>query len=152
MLRRGEVDLGIVRDAEPESGLASATLATERFVAVLPRQHPLAGRARIDAGALRDEPFVFYPRAAGPLAHERNLAPCADAGYEPRIVQEATNWLTAFHLVSAGVGVTLAPASAADVHPAGVVGVPLISPARSEVQLVTRAGDDRPVVRNFAAA
>jgi DNA-binding transcriptional LysR family regulator len=151
-LLRGEVDLGIVRDAEPAPGLDTATLATEGYVAVLPAGHPHARRRRLDAAVLRDEPFVLYPRTAGELAHRRNLQPCADAGYEPDIVQEATNWVTVFHLVSAGVGVTIAPASAADIRPVTVVSVPLASPARSEVQLVTRAGDDRAVVRNFAAA
>jgi DNA-binding transcriptional LysR family regulator len=151
-LLRGEVDLGIVRDAEPGTDLTSATLATEGFVAVLPLGHPQAGARRLDAGTLRDEPFVLYPRSAGELAHRRNLQPCADAGYEPRIVQEATNWVTVFHLVSAGVGVTIAPASAAGIRPATVVSVPLASAARSDVQLVTRAGDDRAVVRNFAAS
>ena len=57
--------------------------------------------------------------------------------------------MTVFHLVSAGVGVTIAPASAADIRPASVVSVPLASAARSQVQLVTRTGDDRAVVRNF---
>jgi DNA-binding transcriptional LysR family regulator len=151
-LLRGEVDLGIVRDAEPGTDLTSATLATEGFVAVLPLGHPQAGARRLDAGTLRDEPFVLYPRSAGELAHRRNLQPCADAGYEPRIVQEATNWVTVFHLVSAGVGVTIAPASAAGIRPATVVSVPLASAARSDVQLVTRAGDDRAVVRNFAGS
>jgi DNA-binding transcriptional LysR family regulator len=151
-LQRGEVDVGIVRDAEPSAGLATATLATEGFVAVLGAHHPRAGARRLDAGVLRDEPFVLYPRSAGELAHRRNLQPCTDAGYEPRIVQEATNWVTVFHLVSAGVGVTIAPASAADIRPATVVSVPLASAARSEVQLVTRAGDGRAVVRNFAAS
>ncbi|HEX4690784.1 MAG TPA: LysR substrate-binding domain-containing protein, partial [Solirubrobacteraceae bacterium] len=67
-------------------------------------------------------------------------------------VQEATSWVTVFHLVSVGVGVTIAPASAADIRPASVVPVPLTSTARSEVQLVTRAGDDRAVVRNFTGS
>jgi DNA-binding transcriptional LysR family regulator len=35
-LMRNEVDLGIVRDAEPSPDLRRVTLATERFVAVLP--------------------------------------------------------------------------------------------------------------------
>lgn len=151
LLARGEIDLGIVRDAEPVQGLESIVLAREPYVAVLPREHVHAGRRGLRAAALRDEPFVLYPRAAGVLALERNLAPCREAGYEPRVVQEATNWLTAFHLVSAGVGVTIAPASAAAIRPAGVVGIPLAGPSRSEVQLVTRTGDDRAVVRNFAA-
>src|SRR3954451_5812575 len=38
-LERGEVDVGIARDAEPSPGLTAATLATEGFVAVLPREH-----------------------------------------------------------------------------------------------------------------
>jgi DNA-binding transcriptional LysR family regulator len=145
----GEADVGIVRDAEPVPELTATTLATEGFVAVVAATHRLAARRRLDAKALRDEPFVFYPRGAGELAYRRNLQPCADAGYEPRIVQEATNWVTAFHLVGAGVGVTIAPASAAEIRPATVVSVPLATAARTEVGLVTRAGDDRPVVRNF---
>jgi DNA-binding transcriptional LysR family regulator len=151
-LVRGEVDLGVVRDGEPAPGLRAATLATEGFVAVLPRAHRHAGRRRLGAAALRDEPFVLYPRAAGPLAHRRNLQPCADAGYAPRIVQEATNWVTVFHLVGVGAGVTIAPASAAEIRPATVAAIPLTGTARSEVQLVTREGDDRAVIRNFAAA
>jgi DNA-binding transcriptional LysR family regulator len=151
-LARGEVDLGIVRDAEPAPGLSAATLATEGFVAVLPRAHRHAGRRRLEARALREEPFVLYPRSAGELAYRRNVQPCADAGYEPRVVQEATNWVTVFHLVGVGVGVTIAPASAAEIRPATVAAIPLTGPARSEVQLITREGDDRAVIRNFADA
>ena len=150
-LMQGEVDLGIVRDAEPRDDLTIAILATESFVAVLPRHHAHAGKKRLGANALRNEPFVFYPRTAGELAYRRNLQPCVDAGYEPRIVQEATNWVTAFHLVGAGVGVSVAPASAAEIRPATVVTIPLAGPCRSEVQLVTRVHDDRAVIRNFAA-
>jgi DNA-binding transcriptional LysR family regulator len=95
--------------------------------------------------------FVFYPRTAGELAYRRNLQPCLDAGYEPRIVQEASNWPTVFDLVGAGVGITVAPARAAEIRPKTVASIPLTSPARSEVQLVTRIHDDRAVIRNFAA-
>jgi DNA-binding transcriptional LysR family regulator len=93
---------------------------------------------------------VFFPRTAGELAYRRNLQPCVDAGFEPRIVQEASNWVTIFHLVGAGVGVTVAPASAAAIRPDTVASIPLDSAARSEVQFVTRTDDDRSVVRNFA--
>jgi DNA-binding transcriptional LysR family regulator len=150
-LLRSEIDLGIVRDAEPSADLTNVTLATEGFVAVLPRHHANASKRTLGAEALRDEPFVLYPRTAGELAYRRNLQPCVDAGYEPRIVQEATNWVTVFHLVGAGVGITVAPASAAEIRPSTVASIPLTGPARSEVQLVTRAHDDRTVIRNFAA-
>jgi DNA-binding transcriptional LysR family regulator len=150
-LMRSEIDLAIVRDAEPSAEVTTVTLATESFVAVLPRHHAHANKKRLSAKALRDEPFVLYPRTAGGLAYRRNLQPCVDAGYEPRIVQEATNWVTVFHLVGVGVGVTVAPASAAEICPPTVTSIPLTGRARSEVQLVTRAHDDRAVIRNFAA-
>jgi DNA-binding transcriptional LysR family regulator len=150
-LGRSDVDLGIVRDGERTADVISVTLATEGFVAVLPRSHPHARSKRLNAKILRDEPFVFYPRSAGELAYRRNLQPCLDAGYEPRIVQEATNWVTVFHLVGAGVGVTVAPASAAEIRPGTVASIPLTGPGRSEVQLVTRAHDDRAVILNFTA-
>jgi DNA-binding transcriptional LysR family regulator len=150
-LLRSEIDLGIVRDAAPHAELSNMTLATEGFVAVLPRHHAHAAKRRLDARALKDERFVFYPRTAGELAHRRNLQACLDAGFEPRIVQEASNWVTIFHLVGAGVGITVAPASAAEIRPATVVSIPLAGPARSEVQLVTRIHDDRAVIHNFAA-
>ncbi|MHB8690298.1 MAG: LysR substrate-binding domain-containing protein [Solirubrobacteraceae bacterium] len=150
-LIRSEIDLGIVRDAEPHPELTNMTLATEGFVVVLPRHHAAARRKRLTAHALSDERFVFYPRTAGELAYRRNLQPCVDAGFEPQIVQEASNWVTVFHLVGAGVGVTIAPASAAEIRPSTVVSIPLASSARSQVQLVTRLHDDRPVVHNFGA-
>jgi DNA-binding transcriptional LysR family regulator len=149
-LLRNEIDLGIVRDAEPHPELSNITLATEGFVAVLPRDRTQAGKQRLSARVLRDERFVFYPRAAGELAYRRNLQPCLDAGFEPRIVQEASNWVTIFHLVGVGVGITIAPASAAEIRPNTVASIALTSPARSAVQLVTRTHDDRAVIHNFA--
>jgi DNA-binding transcriptional LysR family regulator len=145
------IDMGVVRDAEQQPGVVVETLATEPFVAVLPATHPHAADERVAAGALRDDPFVFYPRRAGELAYQRNLQACFDAGYEPRIVQEATHWLTVFHLVGAGIGITIAPASAADIAPPTVRPVPLAGgSARSEVQLIVRERDDRAMVANFA--
>jgi DNA-binding transcriptional LysR family regulator len=93
---------------------------------------------------------VLYPRTAGELAYRRNLQPCLDAGYEARIIQQATNWVTIFHLVGAGVGITVAPKSAASIRPESLVSIPLTGPARSEVQLVTRREDDRAIIHNFA--
>ena len=99
---------------------------------------------------LRDEPFVFYPRTAGEQAYLRNLAPCRVAGYEPRVVQEGTSWVTLLHLVGAGLGVTIAPRSATVNAPAEVRVLELReSPSASEVQIIRRAGDTRAIIENF---
>jgi DNA-binding transcriptional LysR family regulator len=148
-----EIDMGIVRDIEDDPALEVATLSTERFVAVLPVGHPQAGGAEIDAAVLRDDPFVFYPRTAGARAFARNLEPCRNAGYEPHVVQEASNWVTLLHLVGAGLGVTIAPQSATIGAPASVRVLELVdAPARSDVQLIRRSGDARAVLDNFLRA
>jgi DNA-binding transcriptional LysR family regulator len=152
-VRAGEVDLGIVRDVLPDPSLEITTYETEGFVAVLPAGHPLAGRRTIDAAMLRDEPFMFYPRAAGEEAYRRNLAPCTDAGYEPRVVQEGTSWVVLLHLVAAGLGVTIAPRSATINAPEAVRVLELEHASSvSELQLVRRAGDARTILANFAGA
>ena len=145
-----EIDMGVVRDSEPHPAITLTSLATEPFVAVVPNDHPAAGLTILEAGMLRDDDFVFYPRAAGERAYLRNLEPCRQAGYEPRVVQEASSWVTILHLVGAGLGVSIAPASAALNLPAGVRTVPLagVHP-RSEVQLVQRANDARAIITNF---
>jgi len=145
-----EIDMGVVRDSEPDPALTTTALATEPFVAVVPVEHPAAGQTVLDAGLLRDDPFVFYPRAAGERAYLRNLEPCRQAGYEPRVVQEASSWVTILHLIGAGLGVSIAPASATLTVPAGVRIIPLAGThPRSEVQLVRRADDTRAVLTNF---
>lgn len=146
------LDVAFVRDAEPQATLKATTLFTEDFVAVVPLSHPDAGKRVIQASALRDDPFVFYPRSAGALAVRRNLQPCHDVGYEPRVVQEASNWATIVHLVGAGLGVTIAPRSASVSAPANVHVARLDTSATSDVQLISRLADTRPVVRNFLAS
>jgi DNA-binding transcriptional LysR family regulator len=151
-LLAGEIDMGVVRDSEPHPALSTTTLATEPFVAVLPVDHPAVGAATLEAGRLREDPFVFYPRSAGERAYLRNLDACRTARFEPRIVQEASSWVTILHLVEAGLGVSIAPASATVTTPAGVRAIPLAGEhPRSEVQLVQRADDNRAILANFLA-
>ncbi|GAA2184498.1 LysR substrate-binding domain-containing protein [Micromonospora lupini] len=152
-LLNGEVDLGVVRDADDHDDLVGTTFATESFVAVLPADHPHAGDLAIDAAVLRDDPFVFFPRVAGERAYQRNLRPCLEAGYTPKIVQDATSWATVAHLVAAGLGVTIAPASISAVVPASVGVVPLTgTEAATEVQILRRRQDDRITSTGFEAA
>lgn len=151
-LLNGEVDLGVVRDADDDD-LVGVTFATESFVAVLPADHPHAGDRAISAAVLRDDPFVFFPRVAGERAYQRNLRPCLEAGYTPRIVQDATSWATVAHLVAAGLGVTIAPASVSAVVPASVGVLPLTdTEATTEVRILRRRDDGRITSTGFGTA
>ncbi|MDM7884281.1 LysR substrate-binding domain-containing protein [Curtobacterium sp. RHCKG23] len=150
---RGELDLAVLRDPDPDPAVRFLPFRTERFVAAVPRGHRLADRAAIRGTELVDDPFVFFPAVAGAVATERNLAPVVDDGRRPEVVQEATTWATVLHLVGAGLGVTIAPESATLAAPDSVVLLPLQDdPHRSELVWAVRADDDREILRNFIAA
>lgn len=150
---RGDLDLAIVRDPETLDGVGLTPFHTERFVAAVPATHELATRGSIRGSELAGDPFVFFPPGAGSLATQRNLAPVVTDGRVPEVVQEATNWTTLLHLVAAGMGVTVAPASAVRAAPAGVTTLELDdTDARSTLAWASRAGDDRPVLKNFIEA
>ena len=150
---RGELDLAVVRDPDPDDAVRFLPFRSEPFVAAVPRGHPLAGRASIRGPELLDDPFVFFPPAAGTVATERNLAPVTAGARRPTVVQEATTWATVLHLVGAGLGVTVAPESATLAAPDTVVLLPLEGDEhRSELCWAVRADDDREILRNFIAA
>lgn len=108
-LAGGLIDVGLMRDADPNEDLQLETVSTEPFIAVLPKAHALARRLSVPVKLLKDEPFVFFPRSAGNYAWENTVKLCEEQGFQPNVVQEAPQWLTILKLVGAGLGVTIAP-------------------------------------------
>ncbi|GAA4572422.1 LysR family transcriptional regulator [Planotetraspora kaengkrachanensis] len=147
------IDVGLLREPPNEPGLATETIMSEKFVAVLPAAHPLAGRRAVSVAALVDEPFVLLPRDAGPALHDQILGLCRDAGFEPRLGQRAVEWQTVSALVEAGFGVSLAPASIRRIRLKGVA-YRRIEPdaARTAVAMTWRRDDPDPLVARFLAA
>jgi len=146
----GAVDVGFLRDGGALPGLESETLFSEPFVAVLPANHSLAHRKTISAVALRNEPFVFFPQMAGPVAFSKTVSLCEAHGFRPRIVQEAPQWLTVLRLVGAGLGVSIAPACVQKIAAPDAVCVRLRSArVRSDIELAWRANEDRAIVTTF---
>lgn len=56
----GEMDLGVVACPERRRSIEVIPLTEEELVAVLPTEHPLAGKARIRPSELNGEPFVAF--------------------------------------------------------------------------------------------
>jgi DNA-binding transcriptional LysR family regulator len=111
-LAEGSIDVAFVREAiDAGDGLECEEVAREEFVAVLPPAHPHAARSLVPLRTLKDEPFVHFPREVAPALHDQIEGMCQRAGFRPRVVQEAREWLTIVGLVEAGLGVSLVPAS-----------------------------------------
>ena len=124
-LRSGEIDVGFLRETRPGPPLASQVIFEEPVVAVLPASHALAARKSLAPGALRGEPFLFFPRRLGPAFYDKLISFCSQAGFVPDVVQEATQWQSVVCLVEAGMGVSLAPGCVQRFRWAGVAYRPL---------------------------
>jgi DNA-binding transcriptional LysR family regulator len=151
-LRDGTVDVALARDAGTAEDLHVERAFIEPLMAVVPRKHRLANRRTIPIAALRDEPFVFFPRAAGSYAWENTIRLCEQQGFRPNIVQEAPQWLTVVRLVGAGLGVTIFPESVQKIASAEVV-CRKLSPSggSTSIDLVYRLEQTSPLINAFCS-
>ena len=123
-LRSGEVDLALVYHHESTPGLLPPELhlihlLDDRYDAILPAGHALAGRRRLTVADLAGEPWVASTSVCG--CRKITESVCREAGFEPRVAFEADETMAAQALVAAGVGVTIMPQLAlTTLHP-GVV-------------------------------
>jgi DNA-binding transcriptional LysR family regulator len=152
-LVQGEIDVGMVLPPVAESRLRYRPLVYDRLMVAL----PATARARLPRGplplaALAGQPFILFPRKAGPGLYDLIIGACQRASFSPRVEQEAIQMQTIVSLVAAGMGVALVPASLQHLRRTGVEYRPLKDKtARVEIGLAWRASDESPAVRAFVA-
>ncbi len=110
-LRSGDLDIGFVREPEPDPEIESIAVKTETLMIVVDAAHRLAGKKRVAVADLAAEPFVLFPREIAPGLYDQVTKICRDAGFTPRVVQTSRELYTTMSLVEAGVGVSILPAS-----------------------------------------
>ncbi|HUB03915.1 MAG TPA: LysR substrate-binding domain-containing protein [Solirubrobacteraceae bacterium] len=148
-LRRGDVDLAIVRSLFDESEMVESTLRREPSVLAMAPDHPLAGTGSVTLSDLDDLPMVALQRDLAPKAYDAVTANAAELGVRLRIVQQTRSPSEALALASAGIGVYRLPSSAAAPHP-GVV-YREIEEAPSRLVLVRRPEPPPPAVAAVVA-
>jgi DNA-binding transcriptional LysR family regulator len=152
-IRQGAVDVGFLRDAGPTDGLVVESLLEEKYVVALPETHPLANRSKIPLERLKGESLVLFPRELGPLAWDKTIALCETAGFRPKIVQEAPEWLTVLRLVSSGLGFSISPACVATINATGAICRPLAKcPILTNIELARRSDYLTPIMEMFLTA
>jgi len=117
-LLTGQLHVAFLRKpVETPSGVTFEQLLDEPMVAVLPIGHRLLAatkkksRPTIALKALEREEFILVRRPGAPGMYADFLAACRRHGFEPIVAREVPRMLTGIHMVAAGLGVTLVPAS-----------------------------------------
>jgi len=125
-LVEGSIDIGLVRLPIAHTELESLPLIHEQLVVVTSGSLPYSPRQGL--AALRNQPFVLFPRSTPATLHDHVLGLCRRAGFSPTVVQEASELFTILNLVRAGLGVSLVPSAARRMGVPGVrfyrLGVP----------------------------
>ena len=148
---RGTIDVGVLREPVESDECACETVFTESFVVALPSGHALADRGHVALAALADSPLVHFPRDVAPALYDRVLAMCAAAGFSPRIVQEAREWLTIVGLVDAGLGAAIVPASFRSLGWGAVRYASVDGSVDTPVVVAWRKSTPSPLVAHFVA-
>jgi len=147
-----KLQIGMIRPLELPAELDAVELLSEPLVALLHAGHPLAGEqdGGLALAELADQPFVFFPRSYGTGLYGQLFSLARQAGFTPRITQEAHEALTIIGLVAAGLGVSVLPASFRRIRIDGVVFRTLTdADATTAVWLVKRRQERSPLAQAF---
>ena len=153
-VRNERIDAAFIRTAiAHREGLVITLLLQEAMMLALPRGHALARRKSkaLPLAALAGETFIVYRRRSGPGLYDAILAACHDAGFSPRIGQEAPRIVSTLNLVAAGLGISLVPESLQLMRMHGVIFRPLAGAVqpKAPLYLAARRGESSAVVRKF---
>jgi LysR family hydrogen peroxide-inducible transcriptional activator len=134
-LRAHELDAALLATELDGPDLVSQTLFDEPFLAALPPEHPLAGRASVAEAELARDILVL---ADGHCLRDQALAACGHNGALGGALR-ASSLSTLLNMVAAGYGTTLIPGLAAGAaQDAGIVLRPLAADAGRTVGRTVR--------------
>lgn len=119
-LAQGMLDVGFLHPPIAVEGLTLASLPSERYVAAMTSDDPLAVD-HIQIGDLAERNLVLVGRAVGPHLYDRIVSTCRRAGFEPRIRQKVMTSNAVLALIAAGQGIGLVIEGFRGAAPEGVV-------------------------------
>lgn len=105
-LKTGQCEMIFARTFDfYDDSIEKIDMETDKFVAVLPKSHPLAQAKQLDLKKLKDERFLIL----GPSTnmYEQVLKLCHQAGFEPKITYEGTRVDLIMQMVQNNLGISL---------------------------------------------
>ena len=127
-LRNQKLDLGFfhlhnlhIINNDNDHVLTSIPVLQESLVIVLPENHRFARRTSISLAALANDQFILPPNNLLYNLREQINDLCLDAGFQPKVKQEAAWISTVLSLVAGGMGISLLPANVQNLQRHGVI-------------------------------
>jgi DNA-binding transcriptional LysR family regulator len=132
------------------SDLKVMPLTQEALVVVLPKNHPLASQPKISFSDLIDEEFVIPLSQVVLGLSEQIYYFCSQAGFVPKVAQEAVFMVTILGLVSAEIGISILPSSVQNLQRSGIVYRPIQEQTTAaQLAVIWRQNSSSAVLQNF---
>lgn len=150
-LHEGDVDVAFVRPPFRDDGLSMVTVLAEERFAVLPADHPLAGRDHVRPEDIVDEPWIWV-EGADPLARAFWSLEEHRGGRPLQTGTRVNSFEEAFGAVAAGLAITCQAESAVRAVGAGFPQlrfVPLRGVRPTHVAVAWRTENETELARDF---
>ena len=137
-ITEGIVDCGFIGLPATYPNLNVRFLQRDAFVAVVPKDHPLASRSSISLHELADQPFIRLEEG-----NDNEIAALfAESGIQPKVCFTAWDNQTVLAMVSKGLGVSVLTELILMDEPYDVVAVPLSPASYRDLALASRKDGD----------
>lgn len=150
-LEARKIDLGFVGLPPPASAGAVQweSIAQHRTVVVLPAKHPLARRRQVSLGDLETSFFVGMSEKTHPGFRDWLNRTCRQAGFTPRVLQDAELEPALMTFIAEGLGVTLAREHLKKLPHPGVAFRPLAPPLKSDYCIAWNRSNDSRALQQY---
>jgi DNA-binding transcriptional LysR family regulator len=133
------------------AGIANEKVRSEPLVVALNATDPLCAQALVSLKQIANRPMVIFASGPRPNLMDMVFGLCLEKGFQPDISQEVDDSVTAVSLVAAGFGVSLVPATVAQLALPGVAfrGLTESPPVTVDFNCIYRRDDASPILQAF---
>ena len=137
MVLAKEIDLALLSLPVVRRGLESVALFQEDLLVAFPRNHPMAGKKRLQLTDLKNEEFIVMKE--GHCLSGQTMQFCHLGGFSPKVGFQSAQIETMLSFVAAGWGISIVPAMAKRPHGAGSLEFRKMADLRREIGIIHRA-------------
>ena len=114
-IEEGTVDLAVTLKTDRTQTYGNCHFSTQRNVALLHKDHPLAREMSLTVSQLRNEQFAIFNQDF--ILHRQIMSACQGAGFRPKIALLSSQWDFMVELVARNRAVSILPKPVLDKHP-----------------------------------
>ncbi|QES89114.1 LysR family transcriptional regulator [Rhizosphaericola mali] len=147
LLLKNELDFGFARIKETPLGLKSLPIFTEKFMLVLPKNHPKYQGKKTKLLDFKEESFILFSKEYSHSYYDLIMSIFLQQGFQPKVSLRTVNALTIFTMVEQHQGIAIVPTSLQKGYVTNVEFVPLNNiPQQTTLFLVWKEKSNNPAI------